>query len=373
MAIITFKVAYLHPSSDTRLFTLDKEDRRGNRSFISADGKLFLREPQRGENIATIPMTAVESYKYNGQDKKRVYAILTYETDEALLKLMPKNEELKNRLNREAHNFIKTHPQVVYRDNATGNNRNDEQWGNALFELIEESQRILDENTKNIKIAKAMAVATDMFENNKEAFVEFCYAYGISPVQDVEIQKLFNEVSFKIQNNPNEFFDVYEYQDKQLLSLIKQAMQVVDGEDNVIYFKNDFWCMNGEILAADEHPFQTPLVHYFKTHPRDKDYLERKLGVTKEVVLEVKELAPVSEEFVDTIQKKSLDAKTQDHRVRTIKAGITMAATAYKKSEKRQADIDKFNAEIEKLRNKNLDLVEFFDTYSKDKRTSLGL
>lgn len=373
MAEITFKVAYLYPSSDTRLFTLEAEDKRGNRSFISTEGLLWRRTPEKGDSIATIPLTAVEEFEYQGQKKKRVYALIKYETDEKKVKLLSQQEEINNRIHREAHNFIKNHPQVVYKDSATGNNLNTEQRGNALFELIEESQRIISENEKNIKIAKAMGVASDMFENNKEAFVEFCYAYGIRPVQGVEVQKLFNEVSFKIRNNPNEFFEVYEHEEREMLSLIKRAMQELDGENTILYIENDFWCMNGEILATDEHPFQNPLLHHFKTHPRDKDFLLRKLGITKEVVLEVKELAPVSEEFEDTIQKKSFDAKAHEHKIRKMKATVTNAATKYRKSEKRQADIDRLKAEITDARESFLDIVEAYDSYAKDKLTSLGL
>ena len=73
----------------------------------------------------------------------------------------------------------------------------------VAFELIEESEEIRKQVAYNSKVTDYGMVAKNMYNESPEAFVNFCYAYGIQNVESTPIESLFNEVIYKISINPD--------------------------------------------------------------------------------------------------------------------------------------------------------------------------
>jgi GTPase SAR1 family protein len=365
---ITFKVAYLHSGTTARALDLLKVDKIGNTTFIDTSGSMFQRPLGERETPAKIILSAIESYKdAQGEIRKKVYKELSYYTEECsgeAFKTISELEQAEHLINKQAHELLKSHQNVIWRD-ASGNDQNPNRYGAITnYELIEETQNIINKMQENFSKQKAETIATELFLEDKAGFIDICYAYGVRPVEGVEIEKLYNEVMLKISINPQHFLDVHADKHKEMKIIIAKALQLEDETNNpLITINNDLYYMTGDILGSNVDE----VIHYFETHPKAKEYLFTKLGVKKEIEVAVKNLSPVQEKVDLTpqakIYKTRVDAARVEEMERSVKVEIRKFKEAIKKGNKKEDAMYALSGSLDIKRGNFADVAEVFDEF----------
>ena len=369
---ITFKICYLYPGMDSKSIELKSTDRKGSVSFLDNSGNRVFRAPAPGEEPVRIVLLSTENFKFQGDDQKRVYTTVSYYPESMEGKLQ-QYEITENIVNRRAHEVLKEHQHVVVRSKE-GANINPNQNGIPMFELIEESKLILADVEKNNKISEGLNIAKDMFQNHPEVFVDFCYSYNIMPIENVPVHVLYNEVVFKIQTDPASFFSVVNHKDAATLTLIKKGLLKTTTDGNsLISIKDNFYYLDGEIVGQSEEE----TIHFFNKHPKKKEFLMRSLGIAPEVNVEVVSLPPVSEDGGLSDSQKEWKKKTDASRLQTMKMEV---AKRFKKMQedklKNKPEASSIEAKFldvmrTEIRDKYIDIVEAFDGYVLDKKSSM--
>ena len=369
---ITFKICYLYPGMDSKTIELKSTDKKGSVSFLDNSGNRVFRTPALGEEPVKIVLTSTENFKFQGEDQTRVYTTVSY-YPESMEGKLEQYQITENIVNRRAHEVLKEHQHVVVRSKE-GANVNPNQNGIPMFELIEESRLILADVEKNNKISEGMNIAKDMFQNHPEVFVDFCYSYNIMPIENVPIHVLYNEVVFKIQTDPAAFFSVVNHKDAATLTLIKKGLLKITTDGNpLISIKDNFYYLDGEIVGQSEEE----TIHFFNKHPKKKEFLMRSLGIAPEVNVEVVALPPVSEDGGLSDSQKEWKKKTDSSRLQTMKMEV---AKRFKKMQedklknKPEASVIEakfFDVMRTEIRDKYIDIVEAFDAYVADKKSSM--
>ena len=376
MQKITFKVAYLHWGTQSRVLDLVKIDKIGNTTFIDKAGSVHERPLGASETPHRIVLSRVEMLTDSqGKERKRVYAELSYYTEESsgqVFKTLSDIEKAEHLVNKNAHELLKSHQCVAFRDE-TGNDINPNRIGFQVnFELIEESQQILNKLNKNMLIQDAWEIAKDAYTNNQTDFIDLCYAYGIRPIEGVEIEKLYNEVTLKISINPQHFLDVYSDKNREMKVAIAKAIQLEDESRNpLIKIDNDMYYMAGDILGSDVDA----VVHYFNTHPKAKEYLFAKLGIKKEIEVAVTNLPPVQEKIELTPQAKIYKTRVDNGRLeemeRSVKVEIRKFKDSIKKGTKKEDAMLSLEESLGKKRGNFADVVEVFDEFVEKEKSFL--
>ena len=369
---ITFKICYLYPGMDSKTIELKSTDKKGSVSFLDNSGNRVFRTPALGEEPVKIVLTSTENFKFQGDDQKRVYTTVSY-YPESMEGQLEQYQITENIVNRRAHEVLKEHQHVVVRSKE-GANVNPNQNGIPMFELIEESRLILADVEKNNKISEGMNIAKDMFQNHPEVFVDFCYSYNIMPIENVPIHVLYNEVIFKIQTDPAAFFSVVNHKEAATLTLIKKGLLKITTDGNpLISIKDNFYYLDGEIIGQSEDE----AIHFFNKYPKKREFLMRSLGIAPEVNVEVVALPPVSEDGGLSDSQKEWKKKTDASRLQTMKMEV---AKRFKKMQedklknKPEASVIEakfFDVMRTEIRDKYIDIVEAFDTYVADKKSSM--
>lgn len=369
---ITFKICYLYPGMDSKTIELKSTDKKGSVSFLDSSGNRVFRAPVPGEEPVRIVLTSIEKFMFQGDDQKRVYTTVSY-YPESMEGSLEQHEITENIVNRRAHELLKEHQHVVVRSKE-GANVNPNQSGIPMFELIEESKLILADVEKNNKVSEAMNIAKDMFQNNPEVFVDFCYSYNIMPIENVPVHVLYNEVIFKIQTDPTNFFNVLNHKDAVTLTLIKKALLKTTTEGvSLISIKDSFYYLDGEIIGQSEDE----AIHFLNKYPKKKEFLMRSLGIAPDVNVEVVPLPPVSEDGGLTDVQKEWKKKTDSSRLQTMKMEVSrrfkkMQEDKMKNKPEASAIEAKFLANLQtEIRDKYIDIVGAFDAYVADKKSSM--
>jgi hypothetical protein len=357
---------------DSKTIELKSTDKKGSVSFLDNSGNRVFRTPALGEEPVKIVLTSTENFKFQGEDQTRVYTTVSY-YPESMEGKLEQYQITENIVNRRAHEVLKEHQHVVVRSKE-GANVNPNQNGIPMFELIEESRLILADVEKNNKISEGMNIAKDMFQNHPEVFVDFCYSYNIMPIENVPIHVLYNEVVFKIQTDPAAFFSVVNHKDAATLTLIKKGLLKITTDGNpLISIKDNFYYLDGEIVGQSEEE----TIHFFNKHPKKKEFLMRSLGIAPEVNVEVVALPPVSEDGGLSDSQKEWKKKTDSSRLQTMKMEV---AKRFKKMQedklknKPEASVIEakfFDVMRTEIRDKYIDIVEAFDAYVADKKSSM--
>lgn len=361
---VTFKICYMYPGTDAKSIEVKTTDKNGSVIWVDNEGSANYRAMMPGEVAKNYVLMSIEPFVFQGEVKKRVYTRVSYlpASEEGTLEGSERSENISNRM---AHDILKQHQHVVVRDKSNSN-VNPNQMGLPLFELIEDSVQILADVNKNSRISEAMAIATDMFKNTPQVFVDFCYSYNIKPIDGVPVAILYNEVVAKLMLNPEDFFSVINHKDAITLVLLKKAEQKT-GDDNLglINQRDGFYYMDGEIIGASEDT----AIHFLNTNPSKKDFLLRKLGITPAPAVEVVPLPPVSVDGKLTAPQKLYKEKTDAARIQTMKmeVGRTIkkmrAEMAADKSMAGQIEKNCYDNLTNTIREKYVDVVEAFDTY----------
>jgi hypothetical protein len=357
---ITFDIVYLYRGTSPKMIELVSTDKQGRVSFIDNYGNRHERSPQGGETIATYDLSAVESQNVNGEIVQRVYKRVEYYPAE-LEKLLDSNTKINNLISRHAHDFLTTHSHVMIKD-ANGGNINPNQVGNTLYELRETTKLIKAEVTKNKLITKARYEADEMVENDPQSFIDFCYRYGIRPIEGVLIERLYNEVLIKINSNPQYFFDILEHKDAKLLTAIKMAMVGVGDEGALLEPQESYYTFNGEIVGQSDEE----ILSYFKNKPRERDILYKKLKLSSDDIVEIPTLPAESDAITSTEAEKGTKRRADVARINEMESDIKRTFNGWKleraKGESYHAKAhERYTGILTKMREQYLDVVDAFD------------
>jgi hypothetical protein len=372
---ITYKVVALYSGTNVKTLDLVKVDKIGNTTFIDIAGNVHQRQMGERETAAKIILNDIMSYKDGETPRKKVYKELSYFTEECsgeALKTLSDIERAEHLVNKAAHELLKSHQNVVWRD-ANGNDQNPNRYGAITnFELIEETQNVLNKVDENLNKQKAGDIATRLYNESKHDFIDLCYAFGIRNVESIEIEKLYNEVMLKISINPKHFLDVYSDKKREFKTIIAKAEQFLDeAQEPLISVKNDMYYMAGDILGStiDE------VIHYFETHPKANAYLHKKMGITKEISVEVSTLPPVQEKIElppqAQIYKKRVDAARIEEMERSVKVEVRKFKESVKKGAKKEDAMLALESKLNEKRANFADVVEVFDEFVEKEKTFL--
>lgn len=373
MSKVSFKIVSIYPGTEPKLLSMESVSRKtGGNYFLDEYGKRFDRVPHAGERISNIVLNSVETYELNGEQKKRVFALVEYE-----IGFTSTNKELQlaNNLKEAQHAFVKEHNLIKIRDE-NGNNINPNSGSMVAFELIEESEEIKKQVIHNSKVTDYSSIAKKMFEESPEAFVNFCYAYGIQNVESTAIESLFNEVMYKISINPDYFNEIYTHKNRKFLSLFNRALETTVNDEQIIDFKENYYYFEGSPIGVNVEE----AMFYFDKHPVKKQILEMKMQVEPESAIEVVRLPETPVNLTPSEREKLAKEKMDSGRIQGMKMEVGRAINKFnsdinkaKKEGESTADIEEAFLTLKKaLRVKYIDIEAAYDSYFEKKFNGEG-
>jgi hypothetical protein len=209
-----------------------------------------------------------------------------------------------------------------------------------------------------------MGVCTSMFNENPEEFVDLCFALGVY-VGETEIEKLYNEVSWKINDNPDFFFNILKHRDLENLTLLKKGLQYEDGDTTIININDDGTIyFDGELIGRNEDE----AVAWIAASPKKRDVLMRKLGITPEIETKVKNVVSSKDIPADHHAKLRVDATINTARLNNGKNNILKAVKAWGKAvkadpENQGAITKQLYDKVDEIRNDYSDVGEALEVY----------
>jgi hypothetical protein len=370
MEKITFKVIHLANQSSPRQLKLLSKEASGKPFWIDSNGADYSINPPSPDHAESLNLNSVETYEVreaNGQivKKKRVFGLFSYLPEQEELK-MDVGERQRNLILRKAHLMLKTHMNVAYKDKS-GQDINPNRWGaTVMFELIEESQNVKNENEYNLKITECRNIAQELFESGGVPFIDFCYAYGMTNIKNTPPEVLFNEINQKIIINPDHFLKVYEEKENQVKILLRKSIEHLK-EDNttLISLMNGVYTLNGEILGDSEDK----AIYHLNSHPKLKEYLQTMLGITPEYsVPEVPTLSPVSDHPVQSDAKKLFEKGLDEQAVKAMKTKVNSMFNSFQtKSQKEPSKkgelLEKLKQDLEEKKSFYVEILPYFESH----------
>jgi hypothetical protein len=324
----TFKLVYIYENQLGRVITFSKLNRKtGMYDFINKKGKLYeTAELDDNDHKNTLSWALVQSENIQGKPKAtRCFLEKSFYLEEDEARMVDAELREVNKTNRIAYQFLKEHPEVLVK-NGQGDNINEHIGTNILFELIEESQIENNQVEKNKKLAEGTRILTEMYEKNRERFLDFCYAYNIQ-VKGKTYEAIYNTAMTKLQFNPMSWEQTLKDSNYELLSKLRKAL-----EEGMIEIKNEYMYFNNEAIGKTEEE----CIAYFNTNESPRKLLYGKVGYattsSKAEVAETKE----------TEVKKPLEFEAAKQR--TINAKI-FKVTKFKDEEQKKAELEKLKAE----------------------------
>jgi hypothetical protein len=360
---ITFDLVSIYSGTSPRTIELLITDKKGKTTWVDSYGNIFHRELERGESPAQFSIGATETYVDPKSKEKalRVFKTFSYYPEEFEGQLSS-DEKADNMVNRHAHTWFKLHPAVVVKD-ATGGNINPNQTGALLlFEMRETTKNINDEVAKNMLISECTGIVTDMYQNSPETFLDLCYRYGIQSVKTMPIEKLYNLVILKINNNASHFMEILNHKDAEMLVMIKKAMIGTEEEPAIISYQEPFYIMNGENLGRTDEE----IIDSLYKSPRSRAYLATALGMPTEDVVEVVKLPKESDAITETKGQidygRRVDAARIDEAKKFLNGIVSRWKTEKAKDRSKAAEIEaKHLQRISEKREEYIDIADFYD------------
>lgn len=252
---------------------------------------------------------------------------------------------------RNLHGVLRTHGDVVVKD-ANGQNTNPNTVGDVQFELINVTDNIVEKNEKNQKVFKAGQKLQELYSNeDKKAFIDFCYAYSIPNVDKFELNTLFNLCSSKINDNPDWFFTVYESKKRDVLTLIQMGLEknlntTGIGEAKYALVQNgDSFYMDGNYIA----PSREELEGVLETDVTRRRILETMVGysVTASMTEKVEvKTTQISDHVVRSKAEMHEDANIRERWVKSLN-GQALGAQKFKDIQKREERYKQLHAEYD--------------------------
>lgn len=366
MALVKFKLASIYEGTDSKSIEMFSINKKTNIiSFVDQNGNIFYRKPHDGETVLRLSLSATEDFIYQGKQKKRVVIELSYE-DGNIEKDPRRDEYLRNRA---VHEFLKTHPNVRLMDPATGININANAGAMVLFELVEQSKIAAAKAEKEMKYTKYSAEIQALYEaEDKQPFVNLCYAMGIQNVSNTTLQDLYLEMLHKIKGSYVPYESVKEHKSYELYVQVKKAMQTEFDGKIIIEWKSDNYFFEEEILGRSEQE----IIHYFETHPRKRENLFRKTGYMEEVTITHVEPEKGKENYSPTPQMLASKAANDAAELRQMETEVKAMFNIYKARRKKamakgespaavSAVEEEYKDEKERIRKKYLQFADAFD------------
>jgi len=152
--------------------------------------------------------------------------------DEETEKSLKPAEQALNRQMRCWYQFLQIHDHVIVRgSDGQDSNTNDK---HEMFELIDITGNTQKTVELNKKKTEAQKLLLDLFENSPEAFTDFCYAYGVPDVKNLDPDTLFNICMMKLINNPVFFMTIYNNKNRNILTLIEKGFTMNIGTEQEV-------------------------------------------------------------------------------------------------------------------------------------------
>lgn len=299
----TFKLVYRFENQLGRKIEFSKRDRRtGSITYLSKKGDI-CEQPELDEKAETqtLSWSLAQMENVKGTKNTRCFVEKSYYAEEDEDRMADPDQKRANKVVRLAHWFLKKHPEVLVKD-SQGNNINTAVGQNILFELIEESQIERKESEKNQKLTEGLMIVTDLFNKNKDQFIQFCYAYNVQ-VKGATLDELYNKVVFKLKLNPFDLERILKDSNYDLISKYRKAL-----EEGIVTFNNGFYEFNLEPIGKEE----SECINYFILNDSPRKLLYGKVGyATPEEKAEIVETGVSSDLLVEPSLKEKKSINTE--------------------------------------------------------------
>ena len=189
-------------------------------------------------------------------------------------------EKNKNYLTRQMYKFLQHHDHIVIKD-AYDNNINSNCTTNAFYELIDVTKNELEEAKINKLILKCGTLLNELYNDEKE-FELFCYAYSIPAIDVLTREKLYNLCMQKITNDPDEFIEIYQSKNREILVMVNLGLSKNIGTEYQPKYAIEVtqagtYYLNGEPVAGNKKEFED-LITY---DPQKRRLLSMLVGMDK--------------------------------------------------------------------------------------------
>lgn len=336
----TYKVVYRYPDLKVAVLECISENRQtGYYETLKNDGTLLNRLPEEAErpNVFRLVLSLNENAGL-GDRRERCFARVQFMDEDSEKKLTDAKLRSSNMAKRLAYDFLKRHNQVIVHDE-NGVNINMNIGGMPNFQLIDESAAVLNEVEKNKSMTNALAKITDIYENNREYFMDVCYAWGFGNVNNTDPQTLYNKACVQIKLNPTSFEKVIDSADFNVLSKVNKAIAL-----GFIEYKNEYYYFKGEPIGKtlDE------AISYFTLNENPRKHLFKEVGYsTHEESSTKEELQSIPPQNLGKGRSLGTDAKM----VASMKGSVNAALNKYygKDEEKLAGIMEKIRADYEAI------------------------
>ena len=322
---------------------------------LFTDGSFLTRPPLEVEipqvwDIAVTGIEPVTDANGNPTGHTRNFAMFSYYPKEFWSNITDPIEHELNIKYTNLHQVLKSHGDVVVKD-ANGQNINPNAVGDVQFELINITENVVEKNKKNQRIFEAGQKLQELYsQEDKKAFIDFCYAYSIPNIDKFDTNTLFNLCSAKINDNPDWFFAVYNSKKRDVLTLIQMGLEKDlsggMGQPKYALVQNgDSFYMDGNYIA----PSREELEGILETDVTRRRILETMVGyaVTASMTEKVKPVElVVSEHVMQTKAELHEDANIREQWMKSLN-GQALGAQKFKDIAKREERYKQLHAEYD--------------------------
>ena len=277
---IEFKVVSKYPNSNVIKGTIfNKKSKTINTLLV--DGTILPRKPYDvEERDGSVYNHTLKMREPNPkQEGTHIYTeTFTFYTDADADKIQDGHLKQKNTFTAKFYEFLKMHDHVIVR-NDQGEDVNTNNIHSA-FELIDITVQNAKEAEKHKLIIEAGDIIKNVYDSDKKAFRDFCYAYGIPMVQLYTDEILFNMVMQKIHTNPHFFFEIYNNKQRDIITLIELGLNKDIGTESApkkaLTINGNSYYMEGDLLAVGKQE----LLEVLMTDVARRRILETLVGYT---------------------------------------------------------------------------------------------
>lgn len=227
---VEFKLVSRHYDKSTLILKGSYFDTRvGSVCTLFTDGTFVTRKPlpQEESQVWDIHITSTEPVvdsNGNPTGHHRSFKTFSYVPKEQENEIIDPIDKELNIKYRNLHVALAYHGDVSVK-NERGEEQNPNAIGDVQFQLINVTENVLVNNKKNQRRYEAGQKLQELFkQDDKKAFIDFCYAYSIPMVDKFDAETLYNLCSQKINDNPDWFFHIYDSKQRDILTLIQMGL-----------------------------------------------------------------------------------------------------------------------------------------------------
>jgi hypothetical protein len=223
-------------------------------TLFKNEGAAVDRAAQPNERINIYDVSLPSKEPVPGKENQtRYYGTYKFFDKETESKLKAAEQSV-NRQTRAWYEFLQIHDHVIVKG-PDGNNTNMNDI-HSMFELIDitgNTQKMVELNNKKFE---AGILLKNLYEESPEAFLDFCYAYGVPDVANLDPATLYNMCVMKMVNNPHYMINIYNNKNRSLLTLIEKALTINIGSEQEVRYaleirESKVVYMDGEPIAQN--------------------------------------------------------------------------------------------------------------------------